>query len=506
MFISIGLVKKKYSWICLSILLPLVLVSILFASLQAERIQSVPLPPKQVSIFGNNNDITSITKTQPSQFIISRQDDNYKWYGECIPQQIEIVGSGFSSLSNGDHVAEMQFPQPQYRVESIAQVVGRENRKSTAWPTDVIFLSDGLSLITTTALLTTSGNTFSFAELLTVTNRISATIHEETTATAITEPRDLIVYRPITISDSLWSSTGQTMLQYVYGGYENQASYSTTITFTGLLSQTDIFVTAVINDINNDGRELYLTAQTNEITRTQHITRSNQGNRLNIATITLPNVPTDTNKITLTLSSPSNTGDSAIISGININYRCPPAKTSFKTYLPVIKKPAYLYLPVILEPHRFVQPCQSEPETNATRLEAKELGPLKQDTIYCGAYNDIDKITIYNGIEYVRDKDYMYFILSPDQLPATVSVTIKYDTMGLKNDLLPYNSLRLYKQDEKEPLATCCQDRRADPLWLTRTISSPGDYYFYFGQVDRGGPKPWITYKIWWTLFTALKD
>ena len=493
-------VKNRYFLIGLSSSLSTFSLFIFLVFLQTNHLSGnkpvIPLfPPHPLTNFG----IETISPLhQQSGIIISHIDDRITWDGQCIEQRMQVIGAGFSQQPAISNTANVSFISEDADMETVVQVVGRKNKESIYWPDKVVLLTDSTGFLTVTYPLTGSGNAFSFITSLSFINWITATIYEN--APVSKAPRDLILYRPINTNGELWTTTGQTMMHYVYGGNSDKTSYTRLFTFIELEAQTDILVTAVINDKNRDGRDLFLTAQSGEISVTQHITYPNQGNRLSIITLTLPGVSTHTNQISVTLKSPTGTGDSAILSGLNISYRCPDSSPEFFTFLPLIKKPAYIYLPYISDPHRPVIPCQTDPENNASREAAKAVGPLKQNTSYCGAYNDNDG-TISGIInKYILDNDYMYLAVGPNQVPATLSATIRYDEI-IEGEVIPYNHLYLYPSGSETELGECCvHNRRASTLWITATISSPGEYYLLMREADKGGPKPWIKYRIVWTL------
>lgn len=283
------------------------------------------------------------------------------WQSNCAPQSMQIHGIG---MGNNNTITNPQTLNLSKHVDTgehfWVQVVSLKYNNKNFLPPESVTLSlnsgDEILLIEPSLL---SHHSYSYSTNDTNTapfNQITATIKGNANSV-----RGLIAYAFQESPDTLWTSIGQIMNEYVSvdnnhitscmnkGCGNIQNSYSVVLPLTNPTSTTsDIDITAVIIDNDDDERPFIVEAKTDSgiATTSGLITTPSNGHRLNIVNFTVPNVPTDTGKITVTLKSPLPNGDSVIFGGVNINYPCsstpPPPPKPHEVYLPIIMQPLNL--------------------------------------------------------------------------------------------------------------------------------------------------------------------
>jgi hypothetical protein len=121
-----------------------------------------------------------------------------------------------------------------------------------------------------------------------------------------------------------WTSVGKTTNEYVWAGSGDYA-HTEVLTFPPLEEATDLFITAVVIDNDEDLRPMVLEATAGGVTESVTELGPTEGDGLNAVNLTLQQVPTDTNQVSVTLRSPSEDGDSLVLVGLNVSYPCPGA-------------------------------------------------------------------------------------------------------------------------------------------------------------------------------------
>jgi CSLREA domain-containing protein len=111
---------------------------------------------------------------------------------------------------------------------------------------------------------------------------------------------------------------------------DNYAHFSTATQTLNLpptqLPGADITVSVALVDVNRDSRWVTLTAEAGGVSQSRTITVSNSLRDLNVERFVLAAVPAGTDEVTITLTSPAGTGDSAAMIGASANYACGTSK------------------------------------------------------------------------------------------------------------------------------------------------------------------------------------
>ncbi|MCP4362388.1 MAG: DUF11 domain-containing protein, partial [Chloroflexi bacterium] len=134
--------------------------------------------------------------------------------------------------------------------------------------------------------------------------------------------RGFILYAKRKTSDEQWTSVGKTTNGYAWAGSETQQAYTAVLTIPQLARATDLTITAVVIDNNEDPRQMRVEATAGGVTTYTVETTPTHGNRLNIPQLVLRQVPTGTQQISITLKSPSDNGDSLVLVGVNVSHLC----------------------------------------------------------------------------------------------------------------------------------------------------------------------------------------
>ncbi len=247
-----------------------------------------------------------------------------EWNEICVNHRMEINGIGMGDGKNTfTNPQTLLLSNPSSVIWLQAQIAGRLNGGVLA-PEIVTFTTDTPQtlLLTTPASLTNKG--YSFVTNLTPTNQITAEIVDNDAYT----PRALVLYAQRDTGDERWSSVGKISNAYVYGDGDVADIYTETMHFPTLTQATDLNVTAVVIDNNNDNRSMILSASAGDVQQavvsaTHEITHPSHGDLLNIINLELTDVPTGTNQVVIMLKSPPlPDGDSLVLVGLDVSFPC----------------------------------------------------------------------------------------------------------------------------------------------------------------------------------------
>ncbi len=243
-----------------------------------------------------------------------------KWRDICVLHRMEITGTGMGDAQS-TITKTLSLNDPTKVNWLLAQLAGRYS-DSTVTPDWVTFTTDTSEPIPLNEPTRNSSDGYTFETRLQPTSQITASINEPGDNKT---PRGLILYAKRETENEEWTSIGKTTNAYVYWNNNGHETYTEPLTFTTLAKPTDLFVTAVVIDNNVDERPLVLEAVAGEVTESVTITKPTNGKLLDIIDLRLPQVPTRTDRVTITLHSPPKNGDSLVLVGLNVSYRCPSA-------------------------------------------------------------------------------------------------------------------------------------------------------------------------------------
>ncbi len=239
------------------------------------------------------------------------------WREICTHQQMEISGIGMGDKEQTFNPRTISLANSTSILSMLVQVAGRLD-EGTSIPEQVIFTTNTSETITQTEPSRASIEGYTFEMALQPTGQITALVSQ--VGDHFKTPRGLILYtKQITLNQ--WTSIGKTLNEFVWS--QTRPSYTEVFTFPALISETDLLITAVVIDNDDDNRPLVFEATAGNVTKRITETASTNAKGLNIIHLTLPKVPTKTNRVSLSLHSPPDTiGDSLILVGLNVSYPC----------------------------------------------------------------------------------------------------------------------------------------------------------------------------------------
>lgn len=283
------------------------------------------------------------------------------WAVDCQNSQMYIEGRGLGDLNDVTQQKHMALTET---LAVRAQVAGKLDAQ-TAVPAQITFTTDVQPPLIVTQTYSVTDKGYFFAAHLPQTSGVTLTL-APLPPDLLNSTRGWVVYSLREDRQNDWSSYGRMTNQYVHGDSHSSHSVQEVITFAPLLEATSLTVTAVVIDnqkIDNqktDSRGMIVAAQAGgQLAQTEIITQPDKP-LINIVTLQLQDVPTNTTQLTVTLTSPQKpSGDSLILSGVNVSFRCQTAR-QFHTYIPAVARPipfsltavptkAYVGLPVIVE-------------------------------------------------------------------------------------------------------------------------------------------------------------
>jgi hypothetical protein len=206
----------------------------------------------------------------------------------------------------------------------LAQLGGRIDRDFNAdLPGLATFSTDGGEVVNlNTPQSFTDNFGYTFETLLDPTTVITAEVDDSGSPTFQT-PRGLVLYSNRQVDLNLWTSVGRTTNGHVWYGVD-RPTYTETLSLPPLPETTDLIVTGVVIDNNDDARPAVLAASAGGVDASvSTIGPGPEGALLNIYTLTLSGVPAGTDEVIITLHSPADqNGDSAALIGVNASYIC----------------------------------------------------------------------------------------------------------------------------------------------------------------------------------------
>jgi hypothetical protein len=236
---------------------------------------------------------------------------------------MDISGIGLGNPDGIINPQSLNLADPARVNWLLAQLAGRAGLNEGAnVPTSVEFSTDAPQ----TALLNTPSTFvdsfgYTFESTLQPSGHISALVNGTGSASFQT-PRALVLYANRNVDLNTWTSVGQTLNEFIYRG-AGIAEKSRVISIPALPITTDVLVTAVVVDNNDDERPMVVEASAGAISvSTTEVGPGPEGDLLNIIVLTLEDVPAGTDEVTIKVKSPEPNGDSLAWVGLNVSYIC----------------------------------------------------------------------------------------------------------------------------------------------------------------------------------------
>ena len=243
------------------------------------------------------------------------------WSDVCVTQRMEITGIGMGDSSNTINPQTIPLTDPGSVNWLLAQVAG-----VSPMPESVTFTTDAPQSLTLTEPSQNSPNGYTFEANLQPTSQIIASVNDPQGNTS----RGLILYSKRATAGK-WTSVGKTTNVFVW-----KNTHTEVLTFPSLAETTDLYITAVAIDNDEDSRPLVLEATAGGVTNSVTETGPTHGEGLNIFGLMLSQVPAGTNQVIVTFRSPISNGDSSVWVGVNTSYLCPEPPTATPTNTPSV--------------------------------------------------------------------------------------------------------------------------------------------------------------------------
>jgi hypothetical protein len=252
---------------------------------------------------GAQDQTTVIVTVTPSHPVV--------WSNICVAERIEITGIGMGDRDHTINPQTLSLADPASVNWLLAQMAGR----STTVPDGVAFTTDAPQSLTMIEPSSGTPHGYTFEASLQPTSQVTTSVSNP--GNSYKTPRGLILYSKRATAGEWWTSVGKTTNEYVY-----RESHTEVLTFPPLEEATDLFVTAVVIDNDDDARPMVLEAIACDVTETVTELGPTDGAGLNIVNLTLAQVLTGTSQVSVTLRSPSGNGDSLVLVGLNVSYTC----------------------------------------------------------------------------------------------------------------------------------------------------------------------------------------
>lgn len=246
------------------------------------------------------------------------------WDYQCRPQKTVITGVGMGNGKETITNPQTIFLSPPLNEILFAQLTGRyQKNKGGPLPENIILTMPLLSPITLTH--PTNNNLYAYSYLTHIhsanpIHQITATVNGkgESAKTA----RGFIVYG-LQNTAQKWTSTGVLTNNYVHSGLPNQAVVTKVLQIPPLTAPENLSITVVVIDVNEeDARPVNIQAYAGGVSRDIWLEAPDEP-RLNIVSLTLPDVPIGTDQVQVGLHSPPRqNGDSAVLAGIDVSFPC----------------------------------------------------------------------------------------------------------------------------------------------------------------------------------------
>ena len=239
-----------------------------------------------------------------------------EWSDFCLLQRMEITGIGMGDRYGAINPQTISLSDPDGVNWLLVQVAGRRAFGAPI-PDQVVLTPDRPPSFTLYQPHRSSPHGYTFEANLRPTNQITAFVSN--VGEDYKTPRGLVLYSKRATVDR-WTSVGRTANKFIYRGWKG--SHTEVLTFPPLQSATDLFATAVVIDNDDDARPIVVTAEAGGVTDTVSILGSSDGPGLNIVRLALPQVPTGTRQISITVQSPTGNGDSMVLTGVDVSFSC----------------------------------------------------------------------------------------------------------------------------------------------------------------------------------------
>jgi hypothetical protein len=274
-------------------------------------------------LWGNHPDIGADEYTPVSSTV-----DDTAWRDICVPQRMEITGIGMGDREHSITPQTLALADPADVNWLLAQVAGNTLHDASL-PRSVTFSTTASEYFTT--FTPTHGESgYTFEQQLQPTNQITGTVSG--VGDAYRTPRGLVLYSKRSTPD-LWTSVGRTTYGDVYAA-SGDYTHVETLTIPSLVHPTDLWVTAVVIDNDDDARPLVLKSTAGNITASEIENGPTHGPGLTIFNFRLPQVPAGTSEIVVTLQSPIDDGDSGSLVGVNTRFLCAESPATSSTSMP----------------------------------------------------------------------------------------------------------------------------------------------------------------------------
>jgi hypothetical protein len=294
--------------------------------------ESFTCTTSNTAIAGQYVNTATVTAKDPDNNSVSDQDQSHyfgidptEWAFECTEHRMEVTGVGMGNQTSVINPQSLTLADPNKVNWLLAQMSGRAFLDNgSGVPDQVTFSTDASQTkVLNTANSFTNDFGYTFETTLQPTTVISVEVDGIGSANYLT-PRALVLYSNRTMDSDLdtWTSAGRTTNGHVWQG-AGVVSHTEVIDMPALPEPRDLTVTAVYIDNNNDSRPIVIEAEAGGVSASATHLTATDGDLLNIVNLTLTDVPTDTDQVTITIHSPKpDNGDSASLVGVNARYVC----------------------------------------------------------------------------------------------------------------------------------------------------------------------------------------
>jgi len=240
------------------------------------------------------------------------------WREVCVPYRIEITGIGMGDRDTAVNPQSLSLAGAADVDWLLAQVAGRY-AYDVLPPGQVTLITDAPQFLTLSGPAAETPYGYTFETMLQPTGQVTASVSHP--GDVYKTPRGLVLYAHRAMTGA-WTSVGRTMNRFVYAGSKEYA-HTEVLTFPPLEETTDLYVTAVVIDNDDDDRPMVVEATAGGVTKSVTELGPTDGAGLNVVDLTLPGVLVGTSRVSVTLRSPAGDGDSLVLVGLNVSYPCP---------------------------------------------------------------------------------------------------------------------------------------------------------------------------------------
>jgi uncharacterized repeat protein (TIGR01451 family) len=235
------------------------------------------------------------------------------WRDVCVSRRMDITGVGMGEWRNTINPQTLALADPARVSRLLAQVAGRLSA-----PDSVTFFTSAPEAVTLIEPGSSTSHSYTFEQNLQPTGLITAHVTGDGDPKT---PRALVLYAKRAAEDD-WTSVGKTTNGFAWagGGYY---THTEVLTLPPLTEAADLLITAVVIDNDDDTRLIEVEAAAGGVIETVSEAGPTHGLGLNLVTLTLPRVPTGTNRVEITARSPQKKGDSLVLVGVNVSHLCP---------------------------------------------------------------------------------------------------------------------------------------------------------------------------------------